>query len=62
MIDKLINAMFGLFCVVLALFLAFLYVVYKYAVGEDPAAEYRALCVKNEGKPVYNGRHWECVK
>ena len=30
--------------------------------GEDPASEYRALCIKNEGKPVFNGKYWECIK
>ncbi len=36
--------------------------LYKHATGEDPASEYRALCIKNEGKPVFNGKYWECMK
>lgn len=53
--------------VVAAVFLicAFAYGVfslYKHAIGEDPASEYRALCIKNEGKPVFNGKYWECMK
>jgi len=38
------------------------FTLYKYANGEDPASEYRALCIKNEGKPVFNGKYWECMK
>ena len=29
---------------------------------ENHATEYSALCVKNEGKPVFNGKYWECMK
>jgi hypothetical protein len=36
--------------------------LYKHANGEDPASEYRALCIKSEGKPVFNGKYWECMK
>jgi hypothetical protein len=36
--------------------------LYKHAIGKDPASEYRALCIKNEGKPVFNGKYWECMK
>jgi hypothetical protein len=45
-----------------ALVLVGAYSTYKHVIGEDPASEYRALCIKNEGKPVFNGRHWECMK
>ncbi len=36
--------------------------LYEYVIGKDPASEYRALCIKNEGKPVFNGKYWECMK
>jgi len=29
---------------------------------ENHATEYSALCVKNEGNPVFNGKYWECMK
>jgi len=32
------------------------------AIGEDSAAEYRTSCVENGGRPLYNGKYWECVK
>ncbi|MFN8994631.1 MAG: hypothetical protein ACK5X3_13350 [Pseudomonadota bacterium] len=36
--------------------------LYKHAINKDPVSEYRALCIKNEGKPVFNGKYWECMK
>ena len=36
--------------------------LYKHLIGEDPASEYRELCIKKEGKPVFNGKYWECMK
>jgi len=36
--------------------------LYKHAIGEDHASECRSLCIKNEGKPVFNGKYWECMK
>ena len=29
---------------------------------QAPSSEYRALCIKKEGKPVFNGEYWECMK
>lgn len=50
---------FVLFCVyLLSLGLAYLI---PFSV-ENHADEYRALCIKNEGKPVFNGKYWECMK
>jgi hypothetical protein len=52
--------------VVIAVLFVFLFFAVAYGVftlfGEDPASEYRALCIKNEGKPVFNGKYWECMK
>lgn len=48
-----------LFCVYL-LSLGLGYLI-PYSV-ENHAAEYRALCIKKEGKPVFNGKYWECMK
>lgn len=40
----------------------FVFSLYEHLIGEDPASEYRALCIKKEGKPVFNGKYWECMK
>lgn len=29
---------------------------------EDQAKDYKAACIKLEGKPVHNGKNWECMK
>jgi hypothetical protein len=46
----------------LCVFAYSMFSLYKHAINKDPASEYRALCIKNEGKPVFNGKYWECMK
>ena len=48
---------------IVVFFLGGAYLIHNYATGgEDPASEYRALCIKKEGNPVFNGKYWECMK
>ena len=47
---------------IVVFFLGGAYLIQKYATDENHATEYSALCVKNEGKPVFNGKYWECMK
>ena len=61
--DTVFKALFLLLAIFgVALVLVGTYFTYKHVIGKDPAAEYRALCIKNEGKPVFNGKYWECMK
>jgi hypothetical protein len=51
--------------VVIAVASSFVFFAFAHSVFtvKDPASEeYRALCVKNGGKPVFNGKYWECMK
>ena len=65
--DAIFEILIQVLIVVTALFLICVFAhgvlsLYKHAIGEDPASEYRALCIKNEGRPVFNGKYWECMK
>ena len=31
-------------------------------VSNASVSEYKAVCVASEGKPAFNGRHWDCLK
>ena len=63
LMDKLFQFMFLLVCIfALVVVFGFAYSTYLHIIGEDPASKYRAVCVESGGKPLYNGRHWECLK
>jgi hypothetical protein len=49
---------------VLAAFIAFLCVgvVFVLQDRDTKRDEYKETCVAIKGKPVYNGRNWECMK
>ena len=65
--ERFVDAFVHFFTVCFFAFCLFLlaalgYLAYKYAIGEYPEAEYRTFCVKDGGRPLYNGQYWECVK
>jgi hypothetical protein len=47
--------------IIFALALAVLFIAFALK-GENPNEVYKKACVENHGKPVHNGRNWECLK
>jgi hypothetical protein len=33
-----------------------------FVIGPEQSAKYRAACIEVGGKPMHNGKHWECLK
>jgi hypothetical protein len=60
--DAIFEILIQVLIVVAFVFLLGVFAQGVLSLGEDPASEYRALCIKNEGKPVFNGKYWECMK